>query len=385
MTGVTLDRARSLTPRMCESVAELVRCESPTQDLAACRSMVEIAAAIVSNWLGSAARIEEHEGRPVLRWGPAHPRYLLLGHLDTVWPLGTLDRIPWAVDGDRMTGPGVFDMKAGVVQALAALSMTSARDCGLLLTTDEETGSHASRTVIADAIVQARAVLVFEPSADGALKTERKGTSWYQVAFTGRAAHAGLDPHLGINATVEAAALILATTEWGDAELGTTVTPTLLRAGTTANTVPAEAHLTLDVRAWSEPEQQRVDAQMRGWSLRHPEASIDIAGGIDRPAMEATASKALFDAAAQCAVDLGLPALASCSVGGASDGNLTAAAGVPTLDGLGAVGDGAHAEHEWASVSAMPERAALVAALLDRLDAHDRIGDVEQQGKDVSA
>lgn len=366
MTSVT--SASALTPRMQKSLAAMVTCESPTEDLTACRAVVELAAEIVEDWLGSPARIEEHNARPVLRWGPAQPRFLLLGHLDTVWPLGSIDRIPWQVVGDRMTGPGVFDMKAGIVQALAALSMTSAKDCGLLLTTDEETGSHASREVIADAITNARAVLVFEPSADGALKTERKGTSWYQVNFEGRAAHAGLDPHRGINATVEVAALILATTEWGDAEQGTTVTPTLLSAGTTANTVPASADLTLDVRAWNEKEQVRVDELMRGWSVRHPEAAIHIAGGIDRPAMEAVASKALFDLAAQCAADLGLPALASCSVGGASDGNLTAAAGVPTLDGLGAVGDGAHAEHEWASLSAMHERATLVAALLDSLD-----------------
>jgi len=365
---VSITSAAALTPRMQDSLAALVTCESPTEDLAACRSVVELAAEIVEDWLGSPARIEVHNSRPVLRWGPDQPRFLLLGHLDTVWPMGTLERIPWRVDGDRMTGPGVFDMKAGIVQALAALSMTSAQDCGLLLTTDEETGSHASRGVIAHAITNARAVLVFEPSADGALKTERKGTSWYRVNFEGRAAHAGLDPHRGINATIEAAALIVATTEWGDADLGTTVTPTLLAAGTTANTVPASADLTLDVRAWNEKEQVRVDELMRGWSGRHPEAVIHIAGGIDRPAMEGTSSKALFDLAAHNAVELGLPALASCSVGGASDGNLTAAAGVPTLDGLGAVGDGAHAEHEWASLSAMHERAALVAALLDSLD-----------------
>lgn len=373
MDAITIDRAAALTPSLLDSLETLVCCESPTEDLAACARMANVAAAVVTQWLGSPARVEEHEGRPVVRWGPAQPRYLLLGHLDTVWPIGTLARIPWAVTGDRITGPGVFDMKAGIVQALAALSLTSARECGLLLTTDEETGSHASRAVIADAITHATAVLVFEPSADGALKTERKGTSWYRVSFEGRAAHAGLDPHRGINATVEAAALILATTEWGDGEQGTTVTPTLLSAGTTANTVPALAQLTLDVRAWSEPEQVRIDEQMRGWSVRHPEALMHIDGGIDRPAMEATSSKALFDAAAQCAVDLGLPALASCSVGGASDGNLTAAAGVPTLDGLGAVGDGAHADHEWASVSALHERAALVAALLNHLDATTNI------------
>ena len=266
-------------------------------------------------------------------------------------------------------GPGVFDMKAGIVQALAAVALLISQGVdvsavGLLLTTDEETGSRASRGVIAAAITEAKAVLVFEPSAGGALKTERKGTSWYRIKFHGRAAHAGLDPERGINATVEAAAFVMATATWGDQGAGTTVTPTLLHAGTTSNTVPVLAELTLDVRAWTATEQQRIDAKVRTWRANHPEARIEIDGGIDRPPLESSASLELFAIAQQVAQALGLPELQSCAVGGASDGNLTAAAGVATLDGLGAVGDGAHADHEWALASAMAERAALTAGII---------------------
>ncbi|PHX61084.1 MAG: acetylornithine deacetylase [Actinobacteria bacterium] len=354
---------------MIEAVQLLVRTESPTHDLAACVHLAEVAANLTSEWLGSPTRIEVHDGCPVLRWGPDHPKVLLLGHLDTVWPVGTLARLPAQIIGDQLTGPGVFDMKAGIVQALAALSLlidegADVGAVGILLTTDEETGSRASRGVIAGALTSASAVLVFEPSAGGALKTERKGTSWYRIKFHGRASHAGLDPELGVNATVEAAAFVMATQTWGDQDSGTTVTPTLLNSGTTANTVPFLAELTLDVRAWSVGEQQRVDASVRTWQATHPEARIEIDGGIDRPPLELSASADLFALAEKVAHDLGLPELRSCAVGGASDGNLTAAAGIPTIDGLGAVGDGAHADHEWASVSAMAERAALTAGII---------------------
>ncbi len=354
---------------MIESVDLLVSTESPTNDLAACAHLAGVAAKLTSEWLGSPARVEVHDGCPVVRWGPEHPEILLLGHLDTVWPVSTLVRLPSRLIDDQMTGPGVFDMKAGIVQALAAVSLLIADGAdvgavGLLLTTDEETGSRASRKVIAGALTRAKAVLVFEPSASGALKTERKGTSWYRIKFHGRAAHAGLDPERGVNATVEAAAFVMATQTWGNQDAGTTVTPTLFNAGTTANTVPFLAELTLDVRAWSAGEQQRVDSCVRNWQGAHPEARIEIDGGIDRPPLELSASTALFAIAQQVAHELGLPELQSCAVGGASDGNLTAAAGIPTLDGLGAVGDGAHADHEWASVSAMAERAALTAGII---------------------
>ncbi len=356
-----------ISAALVRATRELVSVESPTEDLAACQRVVERADELAREWLLDAGRIETHEGRPAWRWGPAHPRVLLLGHLDTVWPMGTLERIPFAVEGDRMTGPGVFDMKAGVIQGWAALAMAGARangSVGMLLTTDEETGSLNSRALVADAIAECEAVLVLEPSADGALKTRRKGTSWYHLTFTGRAAHAGLDPERGINASVEAAHFITEAVTWADATAGTSVTPTVLASGTTANTVPAEATLTVDVRAWTRAEQERVDALVRQWNLQHPEAEWSIGGGIDRAALESEISADLFARAQQVAATLGLEPLTECAVGGASDGNLTAAAGVATLDGLGAIGDGAHAEHEWASVSGMEERARLLAGLL---------------------
>lgn len=356
-----------ITTAMVDTLRDLVEQESPTEDLASCQRVVERADALARTWMVDPGRIEEHGGRPVWRWGPAQPEILLLGHLDTVWPIGTLQRLPFTVDGDRLTGPGVFDMKAGVVQGWASLTQAGLRSdgrVGMLLTTDEETGSLASRELLADAIAGCRAVFVLEPSADGALKTQRKGTSWYFLTFLGRAAHAGLDPERGVNASVEAAHFITEAVQWSDWNAGTSVTPTVLTAGTTSNTVPSEARLALDVRAWSRHEQERVDAAVRGWSSHHPEASLTIEGGIDRGALEAISSAELFATAQEVATTLGLPELRECAVGGASDGNITAAAGVPTLDGLGAVGDGAHAEHEWASKTGMQERARLLAGLL---------------------
>ena len=364
-----LTAARDLAPRMTETLRVLVETESPSADVDACRTCVDVAAREITNWLGTPARVIEHGGRPVLRWGPERPAVLLLGHLDTVWPLGTLERIPWRIDSDQARGPGVFDMKAGVVQAVAALALLGPavgdRTAGLLLTTDEEIGSGTSRDLIEDAARDARATLVFEPSIEGDLKSARKGTSWYVVEITGRAAHAGLDPERGINALVEAATLVGDCIGWADPTVGTTVNPTTAKAGTTDNTIPDRAVVGIDARAWSAEEQQRVDALVRAWGPAHPEAEVEIiAGGINRPAMEEASGARLAALAIECAGELGLGALGTRAVGGASDGNFTAALGVPTLDGLGAVGDGAHADHEWASVSAMPERAALAAAII---------------------
>ena len=362
-----LDAAQAMLPAMVDAVEALVCTESPSEDVDACAAVAQEAIGIVEGWLPDPARLEEHGGRPVWRWGPDRPRVLLLGHLDTVWPLGSLARLPFRAEDDRLRGPGVFDMKAGVVQGWAALALaglTEGDDVGMLLTTDEEIGSHASREVIGSAIERADAVLVLEPSIDGALKTARKGTSWYVVDLAGRASHAGLDPERGINALLGAAELAMDSRQWGDPDAGTTVTPTLLRAGTTANTVPAEAQLTLDVRAWSTAEQVRVDRAVRGWQPDGLPVGITVQGGIDRPAMEESASAELFILAQGMAAAIGMDVLHGRAVGGASDGNLTAAAGRATLDGLGAVGDGAHADHEWVSIPAMAERAALVAAIL---------------------
>ncbi len=362
-----LDRARAMLPAMVDAVEALVSVESPSDDVGACLAVVQEAVGILAGWLPEPARVEEHNGRPAWRWGPKHPRILLLGHLDTVWPMGTIDRIPFSNDGERLRGPGVFDMKAGVVQGWAALALIEATEqsgVGMLLTTDEEIGSPASRALISSASARAEAVLVLEPSADGALKTARKGTSWYEIVLSGRAAHAGLDPERGVNALLAAAELAMTAHEWADTRAGTTVTPTLLTAGTTANTVPAQARLSFDVRAWTEQEQVRVDRAIRHWTPEGQPATVEVGGGIDRPAMEESAAADLFILAQGQASAMGLAPLERRAVGGASDGNLTAAAGVPTLDGLGAVGDGAHAEHEWVSIDGMAERAALLASIL---------------------
>ena len=363
-----LQAARRRSDDMLQAARALVECESPSSDVEACRRCVELCATIVGDWLGTPADVVDHGGRPVLRWGAARPRVLVLGHLDTVWPLGTLERLPFRTQGDDITGPGIFDMKAGVAQAIAALSLLpreAATSTALLLTTDEEIGSGTSRDLIEDLARDAEAVLVLEPSIDGDLKSARKGTSWYVVEIIGRAAHAGLDPERGINALVEAAALICDCVGWADPERGTTVSPTTAHAGVTDNTIPDRAAIGIDVRAWSAEEQARVDGLVRSWRPAHPEAAVSvIAGGINRPAMEASSGAALAALAVECAKALGLPPIATRAVGGASDGNFTAAMGIPTLDGLGAVGAGAHADHEWASLSAMPERAALVAAVI---------------------
>ena len=368
-----LRRATALLPAMVDSVKALVSIESPTGDLDACEAIVQAAIGFAADWLPSPARVERHEGRPVWRWGPDRPRVLLLGHLDTVWPLGSLARLPFSNDGERLRGPGVFDMKSGVVVAWAALALAGVTEdsgVGMLLTTDEETGSLASGALINGAIADAEAVLVFEPSVEGALKIARKGTSWYSVRFEGLASHAGLDPERGINALAAAADFITTCAHWGDVVAGTTVTPTTLHGGMTTNTVPASALLTLDVRAWSSSEQIRVDELVRAWQPMRGAAAVD--GGINRPAMEEAMSASLFALAQGAAAGVGLDPPEGRSVGGASDGNLTAASGVPTLDGLGAVGDGAHADHEWTSVDGLAQRAAIAAALLAMLLAQPR-------------
>lgn len=357
---------------MLATLKQLVECESPTSDIDSARAITALAQTLSAQWLPEASRVEEHNGRPVWRWGPDQPEILLLGHLDTVWPLGTLTTIPYALIGDRITGPGVFDMKAGVVQGWAAIQALQTLQpeiqakVGMLLTTDEETGSFASRSVINDSIKNARAVIVLEPSQGGALKTRRKGTSNYLIQFHGIASHAGLDPERGVNSLVAAAEFITYTTTLGDTAHETTVTPTIAHAGTTTNTVPDFAEVAVDVRAWNRQEQERVDRVIREFRSTIP-VNIEIVGGIDRPAMESAMSAELFTLAQQCQTELGFPELAECSVGGASDGNLTAAAGIPTIDGMGAVGDGAHADHEWASASAMVHRAQLLTQLLTRL------------------
>ena len=365
-----MDRVALLTdrlPQMIDDLAALVAVESPSEDLGACRAVVDQAAGIGARLLDRRPEVLDVEGRAHVRWrfGPAG-RVLVVGHLDTVWPLGTLARRPFRVDGDVATGPGCFDMKAGVVQALHALSTLDDLDgVEVLLTTDEEVGSQTSRRLVEEGARRARATLVCEPSADGgALKLGRKGTGMYTLVVTGRAAHAGLEPEKGANALVEAAHLILALGPVARPHLGTTVTPTVAASGTATNVVPAEAVVEVDVRVSVPAEAERVDAEVRALVATVPGCTLEVRGGLNRPPMPESSGPGLWAQARSIASALGLPALRGVTVGGGSDGNLTAAVGCPTLDGLGPVGGGAHAVGEHVIVSAMPPRAALLAELV---------------------
>ena len=368
MVSRALTALRERTPAMLDALGELVACESPSADVAAVRRCAGVVADVARRVAGIEPEPVERDGRLHLRWRRGTPRVLLLGHFDTVWPTGSLAARPFAVRDGVATGPGCFDMKAGIVQGLFALAALGAPDgVALLLTADEEIGAPTSRALIEESARGVDAVLVLEPSAAGALKVARKGSAMYDVAVRGRAAHAGLEPERGVNALVELAAHVLAVAALADPAGGTTVTPAVAASGTTTNTVPADAHFSVDARAWTGAELERVDGAVRGLAPIAAGAALEVSGGIDRPPLERSASDALFARAQAHAAALGLDALEGAEVGGGSDGNLTAALGIPTLDGLGAVGGGAHAEDEHVVVARMPERAALVAALVAEL------------------
>ena len=355
---------------MIDHIGRLVECESPSADAAAVARSAEEVAALGVELLGVEPERIVVDGTTHLRWRFGDTtRVLLLTHHDTVWPIGSLAVHPFAVRDGVLTGPGSFDMKVGLVMALHAVAALPDRDgVTILVTGDEEIGSTTSRALIEREATGARAVLVTEASADGgALKIARKGTSMYEVRVTGRAAHAGLDPERGVNATLELARLALVVAALGDAALGTTVTPTVIGAGTTLNTVPASGSFVVDVRACTIAEQQRVDAAMRALTPMLPGALLEIDGGPNRPPLEATESSTLFDRANSVAARLGMEALVGVAVGGASDGNFTAGIGVPTLDGLGAVGGGAHAADEHVVVAEIAPRTALLRALISDL------------------
>ncbi|GAA4490932.1 M20 family metallopeptidase [Actinoallomurus oryzae] len=346
----------------------LIECESPSTDLAAVARSAEVVARVGAARLGVAPEQIVLDGRTHLRWrlGASPSRVLLLGHHDTVWPLGTLTDHPCTVEDGILRGPGCFDMKAGLVMAFHAAAGLDG--VTLLVTGDEEIGSPSSRELIEREARAATAALVFEASADGgAIKTERKGAAQYEVRVAGRAAHAGLEPHRGVNATLELAHQVLAVSELADRTAGTTVTPTLARAGTTTNTVPAEGAFAVDVRARTVAEQERVDRAIRALRATVPGARVETTAGPSRPPLEAAASAPLYALLCRIATDRGLPEPARAAVGGASDGNLTAGVGTPTLDGLGAVGGGAHAADEHVLVEEMPARTALVRALVEQL------------------
>src|SRR5664279_1163906 len=372
MTADVVSALASKLPALLADLEALVRCESPSADLSAVRQSADLIARIGGERLGAAADRIEVEGCSHLRWrfGTGPNRVVILAHHDTVWPLGTLATHPWSVDGNVIHGPGTVDMKAGLVQAIYALLALAADGVPLdgvclLVTGDEEIGSPTSRALIESEARGALACFVLEGAGPGrSLKTGRKGTSLYRVDVAGRAAHAGAEPEKGINAAVELAQLILTTSVMGAPEQGTTVTQTVARAGTTTNTVPAAASLSVDVRARTRVEQDRIHRAMQALRPTVPGARLTVLGEPNRPPMEVSSGSALFERARLLAPAAGLDGLVATSVGGASDGNFTAGIGVPTLDGLGAVGGGAHADNEHVMLDSLVPRTALLVALL---------------------
>ena len=347
---------------------EMVECESPSSDLAAVARSADVVARVGERRLGVEAERIVIDGRTHLRWrlGDEPSRVLLVGHHDTVWPMGSLATHPFTIEDDVLRGPGCFDMLIGVAMAFQAAA--GLEGVTLLVTGDEELGSPSSRELIEQEARSADVALVLEGAAPrGALKSERKGVSLYDVTVLGRAAHAGLEPERGVNATLELSHQALAVAALGDPALGTTVTPTVARAGHTSNTIPADGSFAVDVRVRTLAEQERVDAAMHALSPVLPGAEVVVTGGPNRPPMEGEASAALLDRVRSVAARLGQPEPAAVAVGGASDGNFTAGVGTATLDGLGAIGGGAHADDEHVLLDEMPARMLLVRSLLTDL------------------
>jgi glutamate carboxypeptidase len=306
------------------------------------------------------------------RWGDSEGGTLLLCHMDTVWDLGTLAERPVRVEAGRLYGPGAFDMKGGIVNALWAmralreLKLMPSRRVTLLITSDEEIGSDASRALIEAEARDHKAVFVLEPAhpPHASLKTWRKGVGGYRVTVTGRASHAGAAHDEGINAIEELARHVLAIEALTDYTAGTTVNVGVIRGGTRSNVVPEQAWAEVDCRVMDMAEAARIDGFMHGLKPQRDGIKLVVAGGLNRPPMVRTpAIVALYARAEAIAADLGF-LITEAGTGGGSDGNFTAALGVPTLDGLGVVGDGGHALHEHVVLSSLPERAALLAGLI---------------------
>lgn len=301
---------------------------------------------------------------------------LLLGHLDTVYPVGTLKTMPCKIDSRRLSGPGCFDMKAGIALMLHAIQALRARHedslprpVTVLLVSDEEIGSDTSRAVTGNLARKAAAVLVLEPShgSNGAVKTARKGVGEYVLKVTGKAAHSGLDFEKGESAILELSRQLLAISKFVDLKRGITLNAGTIQGGTRSNVVPAEASAVLDLRVFNQKDAVVIERKLRALKPVNRRCKLEATGGLNRPPMERTPGVAtLYKKAADIAKQLGWK-LEETAVGGGSDGNFTAGLGIPTLDGLGAVGEGAHSIHESIVISELPRRAALLAALIESI------------------
>ncbi len=312
-------------------------------------------------------------------WGPKHrarrsPKAILvLGHLDTVWDVGTLRKMSFRVLNGRAHGPGILDMKSGLVcglwaiRALQALGIRPASPVRFFLNSDEETASLAFRKRILAEARRARAVLVLEPAAaGGALKTARKGVGEFRITVRGRAAHAGINPEAGVNAIAELARQLLRIEKLASPQRGLTLSVGVIQGGTRSNVIPETASAAVDIRVPRLSDGKAIERKVYGLKPFHPEAQLEIRGGINRPPMERARARELFRVARKIGRQLGME-LEEASTGGGSDGNFTAALGIPTLDGLGGVGEGAHARNEHVIIRELPRRAALLAALLAKI------------------
>jgi glutamate carboxypeptidase len=361
---------------MLEDLRAFVERETPSTDKALLDGFAEFLADHAASLGGRAEVVPVHvSGNHVrVRWGEENGQapIFLLGHYDTVWPAGTLEVMPFEVESGVARGPGVFDMKCGLVQgfwAVRALREVAGveRPLVFLCNSDEEIGSPNSRTFIEEEALRAATVLVLEPSLNGALKTARKGVGRYTIHVTGRPSHAGLDPEGGISAIEEMARLILELHSHTDLETGTTVNAGVVSGGTRYNVIAAEALAEVDVRTVTRAEADRMAEVISKLKPRHPEAKVEVEGGMVWPPMERTGKIAeLFGHARRLATEIGFE-LEEGLAGGASDGCLCADLGAPVLDGLGAVGGGAHATDEHVEVASIPLRAALVARLMETL------------------
>ena len=359
-----------------EFIEALVAIESPSDDPAAVNRCGKELADRLEAIGGTITRVSSSAAADHLRasFGSGERQILLLGHFDTVWPVGQLAQMPLKRDHGRLHGPGVFDMKAGIGLATLAtralidrVDLITARIV-MLWTTDEEVGSTTSRGLIETEAAKSDAVLVFEPSLPGGgLKTSRKGVGQFEMITRGVPAHAGLDPGKGVSAIRELARQIIALDDLQDPASGVTVTAGIVSGGTRANVIPAEARATIDARANTRADADRVQRTLRGLKPQVAGARVEVTGGFARPPLERTADVVkLFEIAKSVAAEIGVT-LEEGSAGGGSDGNFTAAIGIPTLDGFGAIGDGAHALHEHVEIDALVPRAATIAGVLDRL------------------
>lgn len=375
-----LRAARTREAGMLKTLSGFVRAESPSDNKAAVDRCGQIVAA---EFRKRDARVEfsrqRHRGDHLLIHLPrpkSRPkdRILILGHIDTVYDIGTLTKMPFRISGGRAWGPATFDMKGGIVLALAALDalaacgIESTREIACLWNTDEEIGAESSRALIEREARRSDAVFVLEPSGepDGAIKTSRKAVGEIEIRVTGRAAHAGLRPEDGINAVEELATQIQRIKKWDNPARGTRVHATVFSGGTRSNVIAAEARAMLDVRATHASEIAPLEKRFHSLKPIIRGAKIEIIGGFSRPPLERKMSAALYEHAKGLSAAMGrsLPEMAA---GGGSDGNLTAAVGTPTLDGLGAVGAGAHSTHENIVIRELAPRAALIAGLLATL------------------